>query len=242
MTLLTDRLWFGCVLKRIRQLLQCFLASLSDTSHPYFLLSLSGASFIPSSYPKFSTSLPYPCSQSILPTPVATVLFLDPFFQPQFLAPVPNLFLFPCSASLFPNSAPYPCCLLLFLILFSILVPCSLFPSSFSLHMLQPLFPTFFHLPRFPASVHYSCSQPLFLILASNFCCLSLFPVCFNLFPTPVPNLQSQLLPPNGKFDCSSFCILQARVAFDKKEFQKAETFLLRAQRPELSARYYKVP
>ncbi|KAM7445695.1 hypothetical protein ABFA07_005947 [Porites harrisoni] len=32
----------------------------------------------------------------------------------------------------------------------------------------------------------------------------------------------------------------QARVAFDKKEFQKAETFLLRAQRPELSARYYK--
>lgn len=32
----------------------------------------------------------------------------------------------------------------------------------------------------------------------------------------------------------------QARVAFDKKEFQKAETFLLRAQRPELAARYYK--
>lgn len=36
-------------------------------------------------------------------------------------------------------------------------------------------------------------------------------------------------------------CFLQARVAFDKKEFQKAETFLLRAQRPELAARYYKV-
>ncbi|XP_074628986.1 intraflagellar transport protein 172 homolog isoform X2 [Acropora palmata] len=32
----------------------------------------------------------------------------------------------------------------------------------------------------------------------------------------------------------------QARVAFDKKEFQRAETFLLRAQRPELAARYYK--
>lgn len=35
--------------------------------------------------------------------------------------------------------------------------------------------------------------------------------------------------------------LLQARVAFDKKEYQKAETFLLRAQRPELAARYYKV-
>ncbi|XP_027053913.1 intraflagellar transport protein 172 homolog [Pocillopora damicornis] len=32
----------------------------------------------------------------------------------------------------------------------------------------------------------------------------------------------------------------QARVAFDKKEYQKAETYLLRAQRPELAARYYK--
>lgn len=32
----------------------------------------------------------------------------------------------------------------------------------------------------------------------------------------------------------------QARVAFDKKEYQKSETFLLRAQRPELAARYYK--
>jgi len=38
-----------------------------------------------------------------------------------------------------------------------------------------------------------------------------------------------------------SLVFLQARVAFDKKEFQKAETFLLRAQRPELAARYYKV-
>ena len=34
---------------------------------------------------------------------------------------------------------------------------------------------------------------------------------------------------------------LQARVAFERKEYQKAETFLLRAQRPELAARYYKV-
>ncbi|XP_048583111.1 intraflagellar transport protein 172 homolog [Nematostella vectensis] len=32
----------------------------------------------------------------------------------------------------------------------------------------------------------------------------------------------------------------QARVAFEKREYQKAETFLLRAQRPELAARYYK--
>lgn len=34
----------------------------------------------------------------------------------------------------------------------------------------------------------------------------------------------------------SWFCM-----TFDKKEFQKAETFLLRAQRPELAVRYYKV-
>ena len=33
----------------------------------------------------------------------------------------------------------------------------------------------------------------------------------------------------------------QARVAFEKKDFQRAETCLLRAQRPELAARYYKV-
>lgn len=176
--------------------------------------------FVP--WPPFPTSVPSPCSQPFS-LPLFRILVSKLCSIPLLPTPVSNSFFNPCSPP-------------------SILVPCSLFPSSFSLHMLQPLFPTFFHLPRFPASVHYSCSQPLFLILASNFCCLSLFPVCFNLFPTPVPNLQSQLLPPNGKFDCSSFCILQARVAFDKKEFQKAETFLLRAQRPELSARYYKVP
>ena len=168
MTLLANRLWFGCVLKRICQLLQCFPASLSDTSHSYFLLSLSGAPFIPSSYPKFSTSLAYPSSQSILPTPVATGLFLDPFFQPQFLAPVPNLFLFPCSASLFPNSAPYPCCLLLFLILFSILVVLlqSLFPVPCSL----PLFPYICCNPCSQPFSTYQGSQPLFIIPVPNPC------------------------------------------------------------------------
>lgn len=30
-------------------------------------------------------------------------------------------------------------------------------------------------------------------------------------------------------------------MAFERKEFQKTETFLLRAQRPELAAKYYKV-
>ena len=33
----------------------------------------------------------------------------------------------------------------------------------------------------------------------------------------------------------------QARFAFEEKEFQKAESFLLRAQRPELAIKYYKV-
>lgn len=34
---------------------------------------------------------------------------------------------------------------------------------------------------------------------------------------------------------------LQARSAFERKDFQKAETFLLRAERPELAAKFYKV-
>lgn len=33
----------------------------------------------------------------------------------------------------------------------------------------------------------------------------------------------------------------QARFAFEQKEFQRAEAFLLRAQRPELAIKYYKV-
>ena len=33
----------------------------------------------------------------------------------------------------------------------------------------------------------------------------------------------------------------QARFAFEEKEFQKAESFLLRAQRPELAVKYYRV-
>ncbi|MEE6525926.1 hypothetical protein FKM82_026247 [Ascaphus truei] len=32
----------------------------------------------------------------------------------------------------------------------------------------------------------------------------------------------------------------QARFAFEQKEYQKAEAFLLRAQRPELAVRHYK--
>ena len=39
----------------------------------------------------------------------------------------------------------------------------------------------------------------------------------------------------------SDVLIGQARVAFERKEFQRAETFLLRAQRPELAIKYYKV-
>ena len=35
--------------------------------------------------------------------------------------------------------------------------------------------------------------------------------------------------------------ILQARSAFERKDFQKAETFLLRAERPDLAAKFYKV-
>lgn len=37
------------------------------------------------------------------------------------------------------------------------------------------------------------------------------------------------------------FNVLQARSAFERKDFQKAETFLLRAERPELAAKFYKV-
>lgn len=33
----------------------------------------------------------------------------------------------------------------------------------------------------------------------------------------------------------------QAQFAFEQREFQKAEAFLLRAQRPELAIKYYKV-
>jgi intraflagellar transport protein 172 len=33
----------------------------------------------------------------------------------------------------------------------------------------------------------------------------------------------------------------QARFAFEEKEYAKAETYLLRAQRPELAVKYYRV-
>lgn len=33
----------------------------------------------------------------------------------------------------------------------------------------------------------------------------------------------------------------QARFAFEAKDYQKAESFVLRAQRPELAVKYYKV-
>lgn len=33
----------------------------------------------------------------------------------------------------------------------------------------------------------------------------------------------------------------QARFAFEEKEYAKAESYLLRAQRPELAVKYYKV-
>ena len=39
----------------------------------------------------------------------------------------------------------------------------------------------------------------------------------------------------------SDVLVGQARFAFEEKEFQKAESFLLRAQRPELAVKYYKV-
>ena len=39
----------------------------------------------------------------------------------------------------------------------------------------------------------------------------------------------------------SDVLVGQARVAFEEKEFQKAESFLLRAQRPELCVKYYRV-
>lgn len=35
--------------------------------------------------------------------------------------------------------------------------------------------------------------------------------------------------------------MIQARAAFDSKNYQKAEAFLLRAERPDLAAKFYKV-
>lgn len=34
---------------------------------------------------------------------------------------------------------------------------------------------------------------------------------------------------------------LQARGAFERKDFQKAETYFLRAEKPDLAAKFYKV-
>ena len=39
----------------------------------------------------------------------------------------------------------------------------------------------------------------------------------------------------------SDVLVGQARFSFEEKEYQKAEAFLLRAQRPELAVKYYKV-
>ena len=40
----------------------------------------------------------------------------------------------------------------------------------------------------------------------------------------------------------SEVLVGQAKFCFEQKDFQKAEAFLLRAQRPELAVKYYKVP
>lgn len=39
----------------------------------------------------------------------------------------------------------------------------------------------------------------------------------------------------------SEVLVNQAKFCFEQKDFQKAEAFLLRAQRPELAVKYYKV-
>lgn len=39
----------------------------------------------------------------------------------------------------------------------------------------------------------------------------------------------------------SEVLVNQAKFCFELKDFQKAEAFLLRAQRPELAVKYYKV-
>ena len=138
------------------------------------------------SLPLFPILVSKLCSIPLFPTSISNS-FSNPCNRPSILVPSPcfPLFLVPCPLPLFP----YVCC--------------------------QPLFPTpipnHFPLPLFAASVHYSRSQPLFLILVSNFCSLALFPICFNLFPTSVPNLLSQRLPPNVKilYIAGSCCIRQ---------------------------------
>lgn len=39
----------------------------------------------------------------------------------------------------------------------------------------------------------------------------------------------------------SEVLVCQAKFCFEQKDFQKAEAFLLRAQKPELAVKYYKV-
>lgn len=185
------------------------------------------------------TSLPYPCSQSILPTPVAKFLFLDPFSQPQFPALVPKL----CSIPPFPTPVSNyffnPCYQLLFLIL----VPCSLpffpyvwcqplLPTSVPNSCSQLLFPTFFHFP---------CSQPLFIIPVPNpvfksFCFLtSALYLCFQsvsicsqpLFLTFNPNLYLLTENLNVRFlyIAGSCCIRQKGIPKSRNiSFARSET------------------
>jgi hypothetical protein len=45
----------------------------------------------------------------------------------------------------------------------------------------------------------------------------------------------------NDPDSVSDVLVGQAKFCFEQKDFQKAEAFLLRAQRPELAIKYYKV-
>ena len=56
-----------------------------------------------------------------------------------------------------------------------------------------------------------------------------------SLPPLSLPLLSLSAL------SCSLSVHMQARSAFEQKHYQKAESHLLRAERPELAAKYYKV-
>ena len=79
-------------------------------------------------------------------------------------------------------------------------------------------------------------------ILFVTFCMLS---TCMYLCPRYVHNQDwASAQRVAESHDPDSVCevlVGQAKLCFDQKDFQKAEAFLLRAQRPELAVKYYKV-
>ena len=69
----------------------------------------------------------------------------------------------------------------------------------------------------------------------------SLPPLSLPLTPSPPLPLCSIHLSLSLSISLPLSVHMQARSAFEQKHYQKAESHLLRAERPELAAKYYKV-